>query len=140
MTDRHPNPLFSACIISPNVERKIMQTNCVRKTGAVFFGSREIIRGNLTRAKSTRCIIKPETSSIKNNAACFRFNNAPCFTCIYPLQTCDSRQMRLAHEIFHSLVPTNTPGYTNNFDKYTTLSLTTIQKEHLRPYPLLILK
>ena len=52
ITDRHPNPLFSVCIISPNAERKIMQTNCVRKTGAVFFGSREIIRGNLTRAKS----------------------------------------------------------------------------------------
>ena len=37
ITDRHPNPLFSVCIISPNAERKIMQTNCVRKTGAVFF-------------------------------------------------------------------------------------------------------
>ena len=70
ITDRHPNPLFSVCIISANVKRKIMQTNCVRKTGAVFFGSREIIRGNLTRAKSTssiietRCIIKPKTSCI----------------------------------------------------------------------------
>ena len=92
ITDRHLSPLFSVCIISPNVERKIMQTNCVRKTGAVFFGSREIIRGNLTRAKSTRiiietrCIIKPQTSCIiKNNAACFSFNNAACFTCIYPL-------------------------------------------------------
>ena len=92
ITDRHPSPLFSVCIISPNVERKIMQTNCVRKTGAVFFGSREIIRGNLTRAKSTRiiietrCIIKPQTSCIiKNNAVCFSFNNAACFTCIYPL-------------------------------------------------------
>ena len=91
ITDRHPNPLFSVCIISPNVERKIMQTNCVRKTGAIFFGSREIIRGNLTRAKSTRSIIetrstiKPKTSCIiKNNAACFSFNNAACFTCIYP--------------------------------------------------------
>ena len=59
-----------------------MQTNCVRKTGAVFFGGREIIRGNLTRAKSTRsiieacCIIKTKTRSIIfNNAACFRFNN-----------------------------------------------------------------
>ena len=51
ITDRHPNPLFSVCIISPNAERKIMQTKCVRKTGAVFFGGREIIRGNLTRAK-----------------------------------------------------------------------------------------
>ena len=58
-----------------------MQTNCVRKTGAVFFGGREIIRGNLTRAKSTRsiieacCTIKPKTSwIIKNNAACI-----PCF-------------------------------------------------------------
>ena len=29
----------------------------VRKAGAVFFGGREIIRGNLTRAKSTRSII-----------------------------------------------------------------------------------
>ena len=49
-----------------------MQTNCLRKTGAVFFGGREIIRGNLTRAKSTRSIIKPKTSCIiKNNAACF---------------------------------------------------------------------
>ena len=93
ITDRHPNPLFwSVCIISPNVERKIMQTNCVRKTGAVFFGTREIIRGNLTRAKSTRSIIetrstiKSKTSGIiKNNAACFSFNNAACFTCIYPL-------------------------------------------------------
>ena len=62
-----------------------MQTNCVRKTGAVFFGGREIIRGNLTRAKSTRsiieacCIIKTKTRSIIfNNAACFRFNNAAC--------------------------------------------------------------
>ena len=35
-----------------------MQTKCVRKTGAVFFGGREIIRGNLTRAKSARSIIK----------------------------------------------------------------------------------
>ena len=35
-----------------------MQTNCVRKTGAVFFGSREIIRGDLTCAKSTRSIIE----------------------------------------------------------------------------------
>ena len=35
-----------------------MQTKCVRKTGAVFFGVREIIRGNLTRAKSARSIIK----------------------------------------------------------------------------------
>ena len=42
-----------------------MQTNCVRKTGAVFFGSREIIRGNLKRAKSTRSII--ETRSISSN-------------------------------------------------------------------------
>ena len=58
ITDRHPNPLFSVCIMSPNAERKIMQTNCVRKTGAVFFGGREIIRGNLTRAKSTRSIIE----------------------------------------------------------------------------------
>ena len=85
ITDRHPNPLFSVCIISPNAERKTMQTNCVRKTGAVFFGGREIIRGNLTRAKSTRsiieacCIIKTKTRSIIfNNAACFRFNNAAC--------------------------------------------------------------
>ena len=70
ITDRHPNLLFSVCIISPNAERKIMQTNCVRKTDAVFFGGREIIRGNLTRAKSTRSIIetrsiiKPKTSCI----------------------------------------------------------------------------
>ena len=91
ITDRHPNPLFSVCIISPNTERKILQTNCVRKTGAVFFGSREIIRGNLKRAKSTRSIIetrsiiKLKTSCIRNNAACFSFNNAACFTCIYPL-------------------------------------------------------
>ena len=48
ITDRHSNPLFSVSIVSPNPERKIMQTNCVRKTGAVFFGGREIIRGNLT--------------------------------------------------------------------------------------------
>ena len=94
ITDRHPNPLFSVCIISPNAERKILQTNCVRKTGAVFFGSREIIRGNLKRAKSTRSIIetrsiiKPKTSCIiRNNAGCFSFNNAACFTCIYPLPT-----------------------------------------------------
>ena len=86
ITDRHPNPLFSVCIISPNVGRKIMQTNCVRKTGAVFFGSRKIISGNLTRAKSTRSIIRPKTSCIiKNNAACFSFSNAACFTGIYPL-------------------------------------------------------
>ena len=39
-----------------------MQNNCVRKTGAVFFGGREIIRGNLTRAKSTSSIT--ETRSI----------------------------------------------------------------------------
>ena len=51
ITDRHPNPWFSVCIISPNVVRKIMQTNSVRKMGAVFFGRREIIRGNLTRTK-----------------------------------------------------------------------------------------
>lgn len=63
-----------------------MQTNCLRKTGAVVFGSREIIRGNLTRAKLTHSIIKPKTSYIiKNNAACFSFNNAACFTCIYLL-------------------------------------------------------
>ena len=62
ITDRHPNQLFHFCIISPNAGRKIMQTNCVRKTGAVFFGGREIIRGNLTRAKSLRSII--ETRSI----------------------------------------------------------------------------
>ena len=63
-----------------------MQTYCVRKTGAVFFGGREIIRGNLTRAKSKRSIIKPKTSCIiKNNAACFSFNNVACFTCTYPL-------------------------------------------------------
>ena len=37
-----------------------MQTNWVRKTGAVFFGGREIIWGNVT--KSTRSII--ETRSI----------------------------------------------------------------------------
>ena len=72
--------------------REKNNANCVRKTGAVFFGSREIIRGNLTRAKSTRSIIetrsiiKPKTSCIiQNNAACFTFNNAACFTCIYPL-------------------------------------------------------
>ena len=87
ITDRHPNPLFSVCIISPNAERKIMQTNCVRKTGAVFFGGREIFRGNLTLAKSTHSIIetrsniKPRTSCIiKNNAACFSFNSAACFS------------------------------------------------------------
>ena len=62
-----------------------MQTNCVRKTGAVFFGGREIIRDNLTRAKSTRSIIKHKTSCIiKNNAACFSFNNTECFTYMYP--------------------------------------------------------
>ena len=55
-----------------------MQTNCVRKTGAVFFGGREIIRGNLTRAKSTRSIIEA-SCIIFNNAACFRFDNAACF-------------------------------------------------------------
>ena len=43
ITDRHPNPLFTVCNISSNAERKIMQSNCVRKTGAVFFGGREII-------------------------------------------------------------------------------------------------
>ena len=66
ITDRHPNPLFSVCIISPNAERKIMQTKCVRKTGAVFFaiGGREIIRGNLTRAKSARSIILKHGGSI----------------------------------------------------------------------------
>ena len=58
ITDRHPSPLFSVRIISPNAERKIMQTSCVRKTGAVFFGSMEIIWGNLKRAKSTRSIIE----------------------------------------------------------------------------------
>ena len=63
-----------------------MQTNCVRKTGAVFFGGREIIWGNLTRAKSARniietsSIIKPKTSCIiKKKAAYFSFNNAACF-------------------------------------------------------------
>ena len=45
-----------------------MQTNCVRKTGAVFFGGKENIRGNLTRAKSTRSIIETR-SIILNNAA-----------------------------------------------------------------------
>ena len=34
-----------------------MQTKCVRKTGAVFFGGREIISGKATRAKQTRSII-----------------------------------------------------------------------------------
>ena len=47
ITDRYSNPLFSVSIVSPNAEIKIMQTNCVRKTGAVLFGGREIIRGNL---------------------------------------------------------------------------------------------
>lgn len=47
-----------------------MQTYCVRKRGAVFFGGHgEIIRGS---AKSKRSIIKPKTNYIiKNNAACF---------------------------------------------------------------------
>ena len=48
-----------------------MQTNCVRKTGAVFFGGREIIRGNLTRAKSTRSIIR--------NAALLKLKHAALF-------------------------------------------------------------
>ena len=50
-----------------------MQTYCVRKRGAIFFGGHgEIIRGSLTRAKSKRSIIKPKTNYIiKNNAACF---------------------------------------------------------------------
>ena len=75
ITDRHPNPLFSVCMISPNAERKIMQTKRVRRTGAVFFGGREIIRGNLTRAKSTHNIINT-SCIIKSNVACFTFNNA----------------------------------------------------------------
>ena len=49
-----------------------MQTNWVRKTGAVFFGGREIIWGNVTKSTrsiiETRSIIKPKTSCIiKNN-------------------------------------------------------------------------
>ena len=62
-----------------------MQANCVRKTGAVFFGGREIIRGNLTRAKSTRgiietrSIIKPKTSCIiKNNSFLVAFSTRTC--------------------------------------------------------------
>ena len=35
-----------------------MQTNCVRKTGAVFFGGREIIRGNLTRAALLKIMLR----------------------------------------------------------------------------------
>ena len=61
ITDRHPNLVFSVCIASPNTKKKIMQTNCVRKGGAVFFGGHgEIIRGGLTHAKSKRSIIKPK--------------------------------------------------------------------------------
>lgn len=92
ITDCHPDPLFSVCIISQNAEWKIIQANCVRKAGAVLFGDREIIRGTLKRAKSTysivktRSIIKPKTSCIiKNNATCFSFTDAACFTCVYPL-------------------------------------------------------
>ena len=48
-----------------------MQTNCVRKTGAVFFGGREIIRGNLTRAKSTRSIIRHAALLKLKHAALF---------------------------------------------------------------------
>ena len=47
-----------------------MQTNCVRKTGAVFFGSREIIRGNLKRAKSTRSIVIETRRIIKPKTSC----------------------------------------------------------------------
>ena len=81
IADRHPSPLFSVCITSLNTKRKTMQTQCMRKTGVVFFGVSEIIRGNLTHAKLTHSIIKPKPSCIiKNNAACFSFN-----ACIYPL-------------------------------------------------------
>ena len=35
-----------------------MQTNCVRKTGAVFFGSREIIGGNLNVLNRHAALLK----------------------------------------------------------------------------------
>ena len=93
ITYRHPNPLFSVCIISPNAERKIMQTKCVRKTGAVFFVAGKlsgvilhVLNRHAALLKHGGSIIKTKTSCIiKNNAACFSFNNAACFTCIYPL-------------------------------------------------------
>ena len=70
-----------------SVLRKVCITNVWGYTEIFpFFGGREIIRGNLTRAKSAHSIIKIKTSYmyiIKNNAACFSFNNAACFTCIY---------------------------------------------------------
>lgn len=40
-----------------------MQTNRVRKTGAVFYGGREIVRGNLARAKSTHSIKEKKRGS-----------------------------------------------------------------------------
>ena len=71
ITDRHPNPLFSVYIISPNVERKIMQTNCVRETGAVFFGSREIIMGNLNVLNRHAALLKHAALLNLKHAALF---------------------------------------------------------------------
>ena len=40
----------------------------MRKAGAVFFGGREITRGNLPRAKSTRSIIETRSTNLKQAA------------------------------------------------------------------------
>ena len=80
ITDRHPNPLFSVCIISPNAERKIMQT-WVRS----FLVAGKLSGVILHVLNRHAALLKHGGSNIKNNAACFSFNNSACFTCIYPL-------------------------------------------------------
>ena len=59
--------------LSPNAKRKIMQTYCVRKMGAVFFGGREILH-----------MLNPQAALLKIMLH-FSFNNAACFTSTYPL-------------------------------------------------------
>ena len=47
-TIQYPVPLFSLCTKSLIAVLKV-QNNCLRKTGAVLFVSREIIRGNIIK-------------------------------------------------------------------------------------------
>ena len=49
-----------------------VKSNCLRKTVAVLFGSREIIRGNPKRAKTFNIAVGWLHCNIFNNAACFQ--------------------------------------------------------------------
>ena len=42
----------------------MMHTNCVRKMGAVFFGGREIIRGNLIRVNRHAPLLNLKQASL----------------------------------------------------------------------------